>query len=80
MAGSFRHVTTKKGKLRKPDKSLLDHMGDANEAIEEMYGMIIYLAQYGAPGASRTGDDLRRVIEDARVNYKDGLLIAKNEL
>ena len=45
MAGSYNHVTLKKsGKLRNTETILIDNMGDAYETIEEMYGMIWYLA------------------------------------
>ena len=41
---------------------LLDHLGDAYEALEEMYGMIHFLA----------GGDLGKV-EIARLFYKEGI-------
>lgn len=46
MAGSFRHVArVKNGKLRFDDElGLLDHMGDAHGAIEEMFDMIEFLS------------------------------------
>ena len=45
MAGSFSHVAVMRdGKLRFRGMSLLDHMGDAYEAIEEMFDMIEHLS------------------------------------
>ena len=46
MAGSYRHVTNKNGKLRSNVEFLnyIENLGDAYEAIEEMYYMIQYLS------------------------------------
>lgn len=60
MAGSYSHITNDDGTFRGAD--LLDHLGDAYEALEECYGMIWYLAD---------GDADR--VEEARQNYKTGL-------
>lgn len=85
MAGSFNHIVNKDtGALRSNASalSMLDcHHGDVFEALEEMYGMIWYLAWVGAlgmiPGGMGTDDDIRPIamegIETARVNYRDGL-------
>lgn len=73
MAGSYNHCVhhdndvsaEDQGKFRGVD--LLDHLGDAYEALEEMYGMIWWLASF-------TGsDDVKALVEVARQNYKDGL-------
>lgn len=81
MAGSFNHVIDKEdGSLRQPNDLLemLDcHHGDVYEAIEEMYGMIWYLAgqldvAYSSLGPG-TPDEL---IDAARTNYKLGLMIS----
>ena len=63
MAGSYGHITADDGRFLGVH-SLLDHMGDAFEALEECYGMIQWLA----------GGDRRR-IEEARENYRAGLQI-----
>lgn len=76
MAGSWKHiVTTKKGKFQ--GTILLDHLGDAYEALEECYGMVYWLA---ASVAIETSEDrgaapkeLTRIIENARVNYRQGI-------
>jgi len=76
MAGSFRHVTTKKGKLRSNESfaGMIDNLGDAYEAVEEMYGMIWWLAaNYGAA----LGDgDTASFVENARENYRNGIEIS----
>lgn len=52
MAGSFRHVVyVKNGKLAFRGVTLLDHLGDAYEALEEMFDMIEHLS----------GGDLSRI-------------------
>jgi len=43
VAGSYRHVTNSDGSYRGID--LLDNLGDASEAIEEMWQMIAYLSK-----------------------------------
>jgi hypothetical protein len=42
MAGSYRHVTNPDGSFRGLD--LIENLGDAHEAIEEMHDMIRWLA------------------------------------
>ena len=42
MAGSYRHVTDDNGNFA--GTKLLDHMGDAHEALEEMHAMIGWLS------------------------------------
>lgn len=41
MAGSYRHITDHDNKFRGID--LIDHLGDAYEALEECYDMIAFL-------------------------------------
>lgn len=62
MAGSYSHITDDQGRFIGVE--LLDHLGDAYEALEECYGMIQLLT---------SGD--RAAIEDARQRYKEGLRI-----
>ena len=47
MAGSWRHMTTKSGKLRSNASftGMIENLGDAYEAAEECYGMIWFLAE-----------------------------------
>lgn len=44
MAGSYSHCIDKEFNVRENPCELLDHLGDASEAIEEMVFMIKYLA------------------------------------
>lgn len=86
MAGSYNHVVKKTGELRKPQDvcSMLECMsGDVYEAVEEMYGMIWYLAN-GSLKADRDypvppdmlQEELAKVIEAARQKYKEGLALS----
>lgn len=64
MAGSYNHAVQDNGRLRSPRTMTIatETQGDAYETIEEMYGMIWWLAD---------GDAER--VEDARQHYLDGL-------
>ena len=64
MAGSYNHATTLKGKLRNTKTMGLatETQGDSYETIEEMYGMIWWLAK-GDPG----------MVALAQRNYKVGI-------
>jgi hypothetical protein len=72
MAGSYNHVVQKDGNLRsnKEVVEMLENGGDVFEAIEEMYGMIWYLAGH------QVGHE-KAAVEDARRNYRQGLRKAK---
>lgn len=60
MAGSYGHVVNDKGQFIGAE--LLENVGDMQEAAEEMYGMIWYLAN---------GDPKK--VAEAEKNYKRGL-------
>jgi hypothetical protein len=66
MAGSYYHITDDEGKFIGTE--LIDNLGDAYEALEECYGMIMYL----------TGGDKDK-ISDAELHYKDGLRLGKSD-
>lgn len=69
MAGSYNHCVDDEGRFI--GVRLLDHLGDAYEALEEMYGMIWYLASaYGAPTSV---EGQREIVEEARASYREGL-------
>jgi len=75
MAGSYNHIVTDDGNLMSNDQmmisgAMIENLGDAYEAIEELYGMIWYLAGMH-PGKEKMA------VEEARQNYQDGLRIAK---
>jgi len=65
MAGSYNHaVDEATGKLYRPEdfRQMVENLGDAYETVEEMYGMIWWLAN-GDPA----------LVESARQAYRDGL-------
>jgi len=64
VAGSYLHAVTDDGKLRNPETMTIatETQGDAYETIEEMFGMIWYLAD---------GDAAR--VEEARRAYRAGI-------
>lgn len=64
MAGSYNHCVNDQGQLLSHGylAGMLDSDGDVYEAIEELYGMVWYLAG---------GSDLR--VEEARSQYQTGL-------
>lgn len=87
MAGSYNHATTGKGKLRSPKSmiGLVENGGDAYETIEEMYGMIWYLADRIAMYQQDRGDMMgpdewkaaqAEEVEDARKAYKKGIALS----
>lgn len=73
------------GKLLAPQyyngssSSLLDNGGDVAEAIEQMFGMIWYLAAEAAGPVPGDDRELRRqalaLIQRAEANYQAGLLL-----
>jgi hypothetical protein len=67
MAGSYSHAITSKGRLRNPKTMTIatETQGDTYETIEEMFGMIWYLAD---------GDPAR--VEEACLNYRDGITMS----
>lgn len=69
MAGSWKHLVTKKGKFR--GVSLIDNLGDAYEALEECYGMIHWLAHREIPVSLH--DTPESLIELARLEYRRGI-------
>jgi hypothetical protein len=78
MAGSYNHVVTKRGNLASNKRvvDMLENGGDVFEAVEEMYGMIWWIAAtFAAPAAPPS--EVKRVVEAARQNYQQGLVLAK---
>lgn len=67
MAGSYAHAVTDDGRLRSPRTMPIatETQGDAYETIEEMYGMIWFLAD-GDPD----------LVERARSNYVAGIALS----
>jgi hypothetical protein len=74
MAGSWKHFVDKKGRFK--GSGLLDNGGDVVEALEEAYGMVWYLAHHLAVYRGGDGQDAAALVEEARVNYRDGLQLS----
>jgi hypothetical protein len=76
MAGSYNHVITRKGNLRDNESfvQMIENLRDAYEAVEEMYGMIWWLAHMAPDAGPMLPADL---VEMARQNYAEGLELAK---
>lgn len=81
MAGSYHHVVGSDGSLKKI-KNLLDSLetysGDVYECVEEMYGMIHYLANE-LEDTRGTKKKVPEFIEEAQKNYKLGLGMSPTE-
>lgn len=85
MAGSYNHVVDDQGRLLDGEgiNSMLECMsGDVVECVEEMYGMIWWLAAAKASeinSRSFPGDTkvtAAEIVEDARQNYLEGLALS----
>jgi hypothetical protein len=74
MAGSYNHIVTSHGNLVSNERfvQMVENLGDAYETVEEMYGMIWWLAY-----VSNLDAPAEEVVEIARQNYEDGLKLAK---
>lgn len=80
MAGSYKHATADDGQLLDPDYfvGMVENLGDAYETVEEMYGMIWWLAHridILGPYPS-TPAQTAEIVEQARQNYKEGLALS----
>lgn len=83
MAGSYNHVVDREtGRLYDAEgiNGMLEcHSGDVVECVEEMYGMIWWLAeQYArsledAQGEPEGTHSTTEMVEEARKNYREGL-------
>lgn len=74
MAGSYLHAVDSQGRLLHSTNmgSATENGGDAYETIEEMYGMIWWLADVASRG-SRIGDRPSRLVALARDEYRTGI-------
>lgn len=82
MAGSYNHCVTNQGNLSSNERvaGMLENGGDVFEAVEEMFGMIWFLATKeveGAENKSRAMIDAKVLVEHAHQNYKEGLKRSK---
>lgn len=73
MAGSYAHVVNDQGQLISNNDfpHLIENLGDAYEAIEEMYGMIWFLAR-GLAEEPMTS----MVVDQAERNWKRGIQLS----
>lgn len=79
MAGSYNHCVDEHGRLLSNSDmmitgAMIENLGDAYEAIEEMYGMIWFLAVMIQDAPAMSPADL---VEHARQNYKAGLKLSE---
>jgi hypothetical protein len=77
MAGSYNHVVTNNGNLVDNERfvQMVENLGDAYEAVEEMYGMIWWLAHMAADSGPTPPGEL---VEMARQHYAVGLKLAES--
>lgn len=82
MAGSYNHVVEDDGSLLPTTApfgiGMLENGGDVFEAVEEMYGMIWYLANIPLIG-KHLGEVPLDLVELARQNYREGLRLSPTE-
>jgi hypothetical protein len=73
MAGGYGHVVQKDGNLRSNLSvvQILENGGDVFETVEQLYGMIWFLA------GTYAYRDPRAAVEDARKQYQEGLKKAR---
>lgn len=73
MAGSYGHIVQKDGNLASNSRivEMLENGGDVFECVEEMYGMIWFLA------ATYVYRNPKAAVDDARKQYREGLRMAK---
>jgi hypothetical protein len=88
MAGSYKHVITRNGNF-KDNEALIESLetgGDVFETVEEMFGMIWYLASKNVGSFDAEGnvvaqkdkaDRMKAWVEEARQNYRKGLGISQ---
>lgn len=79
MAGSYKHATNDDGSLRDNESfvQMVENLGDAYETVEEMYGMIWYLADLANESSDKT--KIAILVEEARQYYKEGVIISPTD-
>lgn len=77
MAGSWNHMTTRRGRFRNNESffGMMDTGGDCYEAAEECYGMVQVLAAELAASGFSGGRSREEWIKWAQQDYKRGLRI-----
>lgn len=90
MAGSYNHIVENDGNLASNESvvDMLENGGDVFEAVEEMYGMIWWLAaelvnhqhitliDLEADAIERV-EAMKAAVEKARENYKEGITFSQ---
>jgi len=89
MSGSYNHVVKDDGNLASNERvvSMLENGGDVYEAVEEMFGMIWWLAaklvnqqQFALIALEKDPTDraklMKLAVEKAREEYKEGLVFS----
>lgn len=84
MAGSYEHTTNDDGSLRDPldMASMLDTPGDVYEALEEMYGMIWWMANtITSPGIAELakGTAPEQWVDMAKKKYSTGVKLSPTD-
>ena len=85
MAGAHHHITDEDGGLLEPQQiyARLDNRGDIYECIEQLYGMIWYLAEQNVVlrGTDAKNEDefKSEAVDNAQLNYKHGLKVSPTE-
>lgn len=85
MAGSYNHAVDKDGKLDDFDifKANVENLGDAYETVEEMYGMIWFLAHAlrntRELAGQLTDHTEAQLVELARANYSQGVQLSPTD-
>jgi hypothetical protein len=80
MAGSWQHITTRTGRFAGTDYygGQVENLGDAQEAFEECFGMVWWLAQQLAiarDGPAPARKEILAVIREAEDNYPAGVAL-----
>ena len=79
MAGSYKHCVAEDGQLYRNEDfvEMIENLGDAYEAVEEMYGMIWLLAtEWSRDSENSPQPDPGSLVEYARERYRAGLVVS----
>lgn len=78
MAGSYNHIVRDDGNFEADPftlSNILETDGDVFECVQELYGMIWYLANKSVPNGYH--EIVNKNVAEAREHYQKGLEIAK---
>ena len=76
MAGSYKHCVNDEGQLLNNENlnGMLENGGDVYEAVEELYGMIWWLAT--KLNDEYEGTEPLELVEEARIIYREGIQLS----